>query len=153
MTTTKVLPFEGVQGFVAGHEINRPSYPWLKSPIKTVVFETWNETAKMMVEIHIHWTQWTQWTKKTWPNCGSIKAAICEDGQRVYATSRAFLYNDEAKYSTAPLVCRDCFCITTLDGSHTLLEVVGVREWVRTGKPMKCPWERDNEAFAARASA
>lgn len=151
----KVLPFTGPQGDVQGHEITRHAYPWLKTPIKSVVFETFDRTAEMSIEILIHWTNWMKYAKKTWPGGGSIKAVILEDGTRVHAEARHMGFYDDAAYLAAPIHARGVIGIHA--NGYPLLEVTGAREWAyskrdaeATAKYLACPWARDNAAFEAR---
>ncbi len=154
--THKVLPFETAQGPVPGHEIVQFSYDWLRFPIKQVVFENFDTTAGMMVEIHIHWTNWTKYMKKHWPKGGEVKAVILDDGSRVHASARICGHTD-GSYDAAPLLCRDDFSLVTLSSGYRLMEIVGVRAWLHsardaeaTEKYLACPWERDNREFSAR---
>jgi len=154
--TTKVLPFTTPQGDVPGHELVATQYPWMQSPVKSVVFETFDKEAQMPVEHVVHWTRFTQYTKRLWPKGGSITAVILDNDQRIHCYgSRSVHHYDDKAYHAAPIVCRDTFSVGT-DG-YTLLEVKGVREWAyskrdaeATAKYLPCPWARDNAESAAR---
>lgn len=158
--TTEVLPFNGAQGHVAGHEIRSCRHEWMPSPIRSVVFDARDAQADMAVEVHIHWTRWTEWEKRRWPHCGMVVAVVCEDGRRIQAEGLYVGGHSAGSYEAAPIICRDRFAILTLGGGYTLLEVVGVREWVyskrdakATAKHIVDPWARDNAAPAARSAA
>lgn len=149
--TSKVLPFEGSQGHVQGHEVR------VSSGVKHIVFKVWNEQAQMMLDTLVHWTCVSQYTKRMWPYGGSVEGAILEDGTRVSAKSWSVAHYDNEAYKAAPILCRDTFKITSPSTGATLWEIVGVDQWASskrtdadTAKHLACPWERDNAAFRSR---
>ena len=142
----KVLPFEAPQGHVPGHEIR--SF----HPVKQVVFKVFDRTANLPIEHVVHWTRWTQYDKCHWPNGAQVIAVILEDGSRLPA-EMMYASHTEKSYEAAPIVCRDGFYIRGLCSHETYLEVVGVRDYLRSGTPLIDPWERDNRAFEARMKA
>lgn len=129
-TKYTVLGFDTPQGHVNHHELVRHRYSWLKSAIKSVVFETYDSEAQMLVEIVVHWTRFTEYTKKKWPAGGSVKAVLLDDGTRVYAEERFCGHTDKKSYEAAPLICRDSFKILTMGGCYPLIEVAGVEQWL-----------------------
>lgn len=158
VTEAKVLPFEGKQGEVRGHALLRHNYEWLgNDPIQHVVFRHFDREADMAVEHVIHWTEITKYMKKKWPACGSIEAVLLTSGRRIYANAHGIMYYTEKEYLDAPILCRDVFKITTLDGGHTLIEVAGVSQWLRSKQTAEDfdrlvvdPWKRDNDEYQRR---
>lgn len=157
-TTTKVLPFDTKQGHVSGFEIVRNDSLFDHS-ITHVVFSSFDKEAQLSVEIVVHWTNWVTYARKKWPNSGSIVAVLLENGTRIHAKARICNHTDDS-YNEAPVLCRDCFAIVGLTYESQLLEIVGVREWLRsnrddqaTRKHLACPWERDNAIFRNRQPA
>lgn len=145
----KVLPFEVAGEKVPGHEIAR--YSVAKSPIKFVVFNTFDEESGVSVDQLIQYQNFTKWEHKT-SYSGSVKAVVLEDGTRIHAQALSVGHVDDESYRSAPVICRNHFKVTTLDKSQVLLEVVGVGSWSRskrdaaaTEKFLGCPWERDNK--------
>src|SRR5688572_23975585 len=125
VTTYKVLPFEGAAGHVGGHEIK--SY---NPAIEYVMFERWDEVAKMSLEVRVHWTRWTQYTKRTWPAGGTVTAVLIKNGERRRAEGRYAMHaNREEDYLAAPIVCRDMIRITNSQGDP-FLEVVGAMDYL-----------------------
>ncbi len=153
----KVLPFEGAQGPVPGHEIRRHTPDYLKAPVEYVVFLTFDQKAGMPIQILVHWTCWTEWTKKRWPKSGEIVAVICEDDRRIGASARVVGGHTDRSYDEAPILCRDDFAVGELGGPDIFLEVVGVHDWIYSARDAEAtarllvdPWKRDNEAARAR---
>lgn len=147
----KVLPFETPQGAVPAHEVITYRPDWMKSPIHSIVFETFSKQAEMPLEVLVHWTRFTPYTKKMWPGGGVIKAIICEDGQRIHVSPRSACHRSEESYLAAPIICRDTFWLLTL-GGETLFEIKGVGSWLgsdrseaATAKYLPCPYTRDNQ--------
>lgn len=121
--------FETAQGNVGPHYILSYQYKWMSRAIEQIVVKTFCQEAEMNIEIAFHWTQFAKWFKKQWPKGGEIVAVILKDGKRIRAKAMHVAYPDEASYLAAPLLCRDVFKVTLMDGSNTLLEVEGVGKW------------------------
>lgn len=153
-TDYKVLPFETKEGHVPGFEIRsyfQESYQ--KSPIKSVVFETFDTNLQLSIEIVVHWTRWVTYTKRAWPSGGRVVAVILDNDTRWHAEALYARHYDNDAYLAAPIVCRDAFKIVTLGKGATLLEVVGVSEYLRNRTPLVDPWKRDNDAYHAQVAA
>lgn len=151
--TSKVLQFSAKQGDVGGHEVACYSLD-PKDPIEYLLFWTFDSEAQTPVEILVHWTEATKYMKRKWPKYGEVKAVILRSGRRIHAKSYSIAYYDAAAYLAAPIIARDAYKVTTLDGGHRLWEVVGVEEWAYSNRGeeamqrlLACPWKRDNEAF------
>lgn len=153
----KVLPFDTAQGHVPGHEIRCYHYDWMDDfsnvkhdEIMYVVFTTFDRKADMELDVVVHYQKWTQYAKKHWPVGGRISAVIMRSGRRFQATTYAVGFPQDGDYDRAPIICRDEYKIVELMSREPLLEVVGVEDWMRHGKPLVDPWKRENEEFAAR---
>lgn len=151
----KVLPFDGPQGHVGGHEI-RVHLPHGRG-LRAVVFQIFDERAQMSLEVHVPWQSWTQYMRKSWPHGGSVVAVTFEDGRRCTVEAMFANHGSNERYLAAPVITRDCVRVRALCGDHrTFLSIVGVDEYFHNGSPIVCPWERDNRAWQeelARRSA
>lgn len=150
-TDYKVLPFKTAQGDVPGHEIRAWSNDW-HDGVKYVVFEQWDDVAKISVDIVVHWTEFTKYTKMHWPSGGHVVAIIDHKGKRLWAEGRSSVFYDNAAYLAAPIVARDTIAIVC--GGNYVLEVAGVRDWLSskrdrdaTIKHLPDVWVRDNNLF------
>lgn len=154
--TSKVLPFATKQGDVPGHEVATHS-DTDGDPVHYVVFRVFDYEADMPTEVIVHWTEASKYMKRKWPSGGEVTAVLLESGRRVFAKAWSVSHRDAGEYLAAPILARDRFKITTLNGARVLWEVVGVDAWSyskrdaeATARLLRCPWERDNEAFRAR---
>lgn len=155
----KVLPFACKSVNIPGHEIARKHYDWMgpaTNGIKHIVFSTFSTELSIPLEIVVRWQEFSEYTKRSWPKGGSICAVLLEDGRRIYAEGRYAGHTDES-YFRAPIICRDAFRVVLQSGGNTLIEVVGVGEWLHskrdaaaTEKFLVDPWARDNAEFYKR---
>lgn len=128
----KVLPFTGVQGAVPGHRVRTYQHEWMRAPIESVVFDTFDTKLNMSVDVVVHWTRVSQYMKRSWPSGGSVKAVLLQDGQRIHAEALSTRYDYDEHYQRAPIIARDTFKIVTLGSRHPLWEIPGVMDYMHS---------------------
>lgn len=143
----KVLPFTTEEGECGGHEIRALRPAWTKGEhAVSVVFETYDREVEMAIEVVVHVSRWTKYVHRQ-RNGARVVAVIMSDGRRLPAAALYANYPTHERREAAPIFARGNISIVTLCSRETLVDIVGVREYLFSRKPIECPWERDNRKF------
>ena len=153
----KVSQFATTQGDIPGHSLLAHQHAWMQSRLRSIVFETFDDVARMKVETLVHWTKFTNYTKRKWPASGSVVAVLLDSGDRISCDSLSVGHGSNEAYARAPIICRDVCAVVALGSRETLLEVAGVSGWAHsrrdaaaTAKYLIDPFERDNALYTER---